>query len=203
MIVDSHLVMSQILYKNITNQMDFKLDRLAFTYGNIKPDFSNKDIKRSHTLDESLESINLYSKKLMSKSISVKDFSRSLGVICHFACDYFCLYHREGNEKKGAYEHLVYEIHLHVKLLTLLLRGKIKLNNQDVLQNNVEFIALNIQNKYNLEPKSLTKDITYALSSAYQISKLIVCLSQFHFQQNDINIRKKYGLNQLNVKSQS
>ncbi len=201
MIVDSHLVMSQIIYKRISNQMNFKLNRLAFTYGNIKPDFINKDINHSHTLDESLSSVNKYSEELMSKNVSIKEFSRSLGVICHFTCDYFCLYHRDGNEKKGLYEHLVYEVNLHVKLLNLLLKGKIKLND-DRLQNNVEFIALSNEKKYNLEPESLTKDITYALSGALQISKLIVCSSQLYFQQMEMNITKKYHISQVNGKSQ-
>lgn len=101
MIVDTHLLISQILYKHISNQMNFKLDRLAFAYGNIKPDFTNKDIMCSHTLDESLNNVNKYSQELMDKNISIKEFSTSLGVICHFASDYFCLYHREGNEKKA------------------------------------------------------------------------------------------------------
>jgi hypothetical protein len=127
MIVDTHLLISQILYKYLSKQMNLKLNRLVFAYGNIKPDFINKDIKRSHTLEESLYSINKYSEELMSKNISIKEFSRSLGVICHFICDYFCLYHREGNEKKGVYEHLFYEVILHTKLLTLLLTGKLSL----------------------------------------------------------------------------
>ena len=92
MIVNTHILMSQILYKHISKDMNFKLDRVAFGYGNIKPDFNNKDINREHTLDESLYEVNKYSEELMSKDISIKEFSKSLGVICHFACDYFCLY---------------------------------------------------------------------------------------------------------------
>ena len=201
MIVDSHLVMSQILYKHISNQINFKLDRVAFAYGNIKPDFNNEDIGCSHTLDESLDSVNKYAEELMSKNISIREFSISLGVICHFACDYFCLYHREGNDKKGLYEHLFYEVRLHVKLLTLLLKGKIKLNNSDILKNKIEFIFLNMENNYNLEPKSLNKDITYAVSGALQISKLIVCLSQLYFRQKEMYIIKKYELKHIHVKS--
>ena len=64
MIVDTHLLISQILYNGLSNQMDFKLNRLAFAYGNIKPDFSNKDINRSHTSYESLHSVNKYSEEL-------------------------------------------------------------------------------------------------------------------------------------------
>lgn len=195
MIVDTHLLISQILYKYISNQMDFKLDRLAFAYGNIKPDFINKDINHSHTLDESLYSVSKYSEELMNKNVTINEFSRSLGVICHFACDYFCLYHREDNEKKGLCEHLFYEEMLHGKLLILLLRGKVKLNNHEVVKENVEGIALKMEKKYKSEAKSLNKDITYALSGALQISELIVYSSQLYFQQREINIHKRYQLN--------
>lgn len=195
MIVNSHILMSQILYKHISNSMNFKLNRLAFAYGNIKPDFNNKEINREHTLDESLYKVNKYSEELMSENISIKEFSKSLGVICHFSCDYFCLYHREGNEKKGAFEHLVYEAMLHVKLLMLLFRGKLKLNNHEMLEESVENIALSMGKKYKVEAKSLTKDITYALSGALQISELIVCSSQLHYQQKELNIPSKRQLN--------
>lgn len=186
MIVNSHLLISQIIYKYISNHMGLKLDRLAFAYGNINPDLNNKDINRSHTLDKSLDIVNKYSEDLMSENISIKEFSRRLGVICHFGCDYFCLYHREGNEKKGLYEHIYYELILHIKLLTLLLRGKIKLNDYEMNENSVELIVLKIQKKYNLEPESLTRDITNALSVVLQISKLIVYSSQFYYQKKNL-----------------
>jgi len=195
MVVDTHLLISQILFKYISNYMNFKLDRVAFAYGNIKPDLINKDINHSHTLDESLSSVNKYSEELMNKDISIKEFSRSLGVICHFTCDYFCLYHREGNEKKGLIEHLFYEERLHGKLIRLLLTGKIKLNDQEMPKDSVEVIALKLQEKYNSESESFTRDITYALSGALQISKLIVCSNQLHFQQKEMHISQKYQLN--------
>ena len=111
MIVDTQLLISLVLYKCISKQTKFKLNRIAFAYGNIKPDFTNKDIQNSHTLDESLNSVNKYSEKLMSENILNKEFSISLGVACHFVCDYFCIYHREGNEKKGAWEHFFLPYH--------------------------------------------------------------------------------------------
>ena len=179
--------------------MNFKLDRLAFIYGNIKPDFNNKDIKRSHTLDESLYRVNKYSEELMRGKVSIREFSRSLGVICHFCCDYFCIYHREGNEKKGVLEHLFYELILNIKLLMLLLSGKLKLNNYKMFENSVETIVLKLQEKYNSESKSLTRDITYSLFAASQISKLIVCSNQLYFEKKEINILKECQVNRENI----
>jgi hypothetical protein len=199
-IVDTHILISQILYKYLLKQLDFKLNRLAFAYGNIKPDFINKDIKCSHTLDESLNSVKKYSEELMRGNISVEEFSKSLGVICHFLCDYFCIYHREGNDKKGVFEHLGYELKLHIKLLILLLGGRLKFDNYVMVENSLESILINLQKKYNLEEKSLNRDINYALFAASQISKLVVCSNQLYFEKKETNILEEYQISLVNRK---
>lgn len=197
MIVDTHLLMSQILYKYIKNQVDFKLNKIAFAYGNIKPDFSSKDINRPHTLDESLYSVNKYSKELMSRNVSTLEFSKCLGIICHFSCDYFCLYHRDGNEKKGIFEHVLYEFILHIKLIALLLTGTLKFGENEIFENSPDVIAIKLEREYNLQSKNLTRDITYALCCASKISKLIVCSSQLYIDQNQTNISKHYHLHTI------
>jgi len=191
-IVDTHLLISNIIYKYLSNNVNFKLNRVAFAYGNIKPDFIDSDIKCQHTLEESLCSVNKYSEKLMRDDISVKEFSISLGVICHFTSDYFCLYHRKGYSEKGIFEHIYYELILHMKLLILILRGKLNLNNYDVLENSVEAILLSLQEKYNSEVKGFNRDINYTLFAATQISKLIVYSRQLHFEQTDTIILEKH-----------
>jgi len=196
MIVDTHLLISQILYKYLSKQINFKLDRLSFAYGNIKPDFINKDIKCSHTLDKSLYNVEKFSEQLMTHDISIKEFSKSLGVICHFACDYFCIYHREGNERKNIFEHLLYEVILHIKLIALLITGKLDLEKYEIDENSPEDLVMLLQKKYNLQSKSLTRDIMYALYCASQISKLIVCSSQLYVEET--NILKQYHLHLSN-----
>lgn len=194
MIVDTHLLISNILFKYLSNNIGFKLNRVAFAYGNIKPDITNKDINCQHTLENSLNSVNNYSEKLMKDDISIGKFSESLGVICHFACDYFCIYHREGNDTKNAFEHLYYEMTLHVRLLMLLARGKIRLNNDDMHLDSAEEIFLNLEKKYNTEEECLDRDINYALLAALQISELIVYSSQLYFERNKGQIIEKYVL---------
>ncbi len=194
MISNTHLLISKILYKYLSNEMNFKLDRLAFTYGNIKPDFINEDIKCLHTLDGSLYCVNKYSEKLMRENISIRKFSIYLGIICHYVCDYFCIFHREGNEKKGIFGHLFYELILHIRFLILLLRGKLILNNCEMIGNSVEVIILKLQDKYNSEEKCLTRDINNALLAAVQISKLVVYSSQLYFEKKETNMLEEYLL---------
>jgi hypothetical protein len=174
-----------MLYKYLSNNINFKLDRLAFAYGNIKPDFMHKDIKCNHTLDESLDCVNKYSEHLMKDNLSIKEFSERLGIICHFVCDYFCIYHRDGNEDKGVFEHTLYEINLHFKLITLLIKKKLRLNNHDMPEISIEATVLKLEKKYNTEANSLTRDINYSLNAAIQTSKLIIYSSQLYFEKNE------------------
>ena len=76
MIFDFHIRMSQILYKHISKDMNFKLDRVAFTFDNVKQDPNNKVINCGHTLDKSLYKVNKYLEKLINENISIKELSR-------------------------------------------------------------------------------------------------------------------------------
>jgi len=189
MIINTHLLISQIIYKYISNKMDLKLDRISFAYGNIEPDLNKKDINHSHTLEKSFDSVCEYSEELMNENIPIKEFSRRLGVICHFGCDYFCLYHRDGNEKKSLHEHIFYEVILHFKLLILFFSGRIKLNYYEMNEDSIEAIVMRIQKKYNSEDESLTRDITNSIFAVSQISKLLVHSSQLYLQKNAINMK--------------
>jgi hypothetical protein len=191
MLVDTHLLMSNILCKYLSNTINFKIDSVAFAYGNIKPDFTDKEIKCAHTLNESLYSVVKYSDRLMEDNISIKEFSMSLGVTCHFICDYFCLYHREDYYKKGIVGHLFYEAMLHLKLIALLLRGKLSINKYESHENNVEELILKLDKKYNLESKGVMRDIKFSLIAATQISKLIIYSSKLYLQQNKTKITKE------------
>jgi len=178
MIVNTHLLMSHILYDYLSKRQNIKINKLAFLYGCVKPDISNADINQEHTLDSSINSLNKYSEKLLTNNISIKDFSVSLGVICHFICDYFCLYHNDEYCLKNNFQHFLYEIKLHYKFLMLLLMGKLKIENYVHLEQNLIAMILGFQQKYVLEEKNLTRDIKYALSSAAAISEFILCSSE-------------------------
>ncbi|KOA18459.1 hypothetical protein CLHOM_33610 [Clostridium homopropionicum DSM 5847] len=178
MIVNTHLLMSHILYDYLSKRQNIKINKLAFLYGCVKPDINNADINQEHTLDNSINSLNKYSEKLLTNNISIKDFSVSLGVICHFICDYFCLYHNDEYCLKNNFQHFLYEIRLHYKFLILLLMGKLKIDNFIPSEKDLIPMVLELQQKYFLEEKNLTRDIKYALSSAAAISEFILCSSE-------------------------
>lgn len=185
MIFNTHLLISNIVYKYLSKHMNFKLNRFAFAYGNVKPDFSSEDINCEHTLEESLNCVNKYSERLIDGKNSIEQFSISLGVVCHFTCDYFCIYHREGNEKKGIFQHILYEIVLHMMFLWMLFKGELEVENYKVNENRIEEIILKLQIKYSLEARSIKRDIKYAILAAVHISKLIVSSSQLYLKSNE------------------
>ncbi|URZ17440.1 zinc dependent phospholipase C family protein [Clostridium felsineum] len=180
MITDTHLLFSHIIYKEILRDTKFKLDKIKFALGNIKPDFSNKEMECPHTLNESLESLIQYADGVIKSSISVEEFSISLGVICHYICDYFCLYHREGNEKKGILEHFIYELKLEYNFIVLLFNGRLDNTSSHIHGYSIEEIVLNIEKEYNIKMKGVSRDINYALNAAMEVSKLIVYSSMLY-----------------------
>lgn len=181
MITTTHLLISNVLYSYLYREQGFKINRLAFMYGCIKPDFNNEDLNCEHTIDESLNSMSRYSEKFMY-SMSLKNFSVSLGIACHFICDYFCLYHNGEYKRKNMVLHFLYEVMIHYKFLSLILLHKLSINNYKLSKQNLKDILLEMHEKYNQEQKSLTKDITYALSAAVVVAELIICFSEIKFE---------------------
>lgn len=170
--------MSCILYDYFLKKLNFKLNKIAFMYGNIKPDFCGKDIECPHILSDSIYKLEEYSNILINSNLSNKDFSVSLGIICHFICDYFCLYHGEKYKNKNIFSHNLYEIILHIKFLILFIRGKLKINyNGELIGESIIFIVLNSYKKYSLETNSGIKDINYAISIAALVGESIISLS--------------------------
>ena len=188
MLFETHLLISYILYNYLSKEQGFKINKLAFMYGCIKPDINNEDIQCSHVLDESISSVNKYSEKLITNNVSIKAFSVSLGVICHFICDYFCIYHNDEYKLKGVFPHTLYEIKLHYKFLIFFIMGKVKFDNYIPSENNLMGIVIEMREKYILEKKSLIRDIKYALSVAAIISEFILYSSEIKLDKcNDLN----------------
>lgn len=157
-------------------------------YGCIKPDINNEDINSPHLFNESIDNLNKYCEKLITDNLSIKSFSMSLGVICHFICDYFCLYHNGEYKVNGVFQHLFYEIKLHYKFLILLMLGKLKINRYIPFENTLIGIVIEMNEKYILEKKQLEIDIKYALSAVALISEFIINLSETKlYKCNNLN----------------
>lgn len=183
MIINTHILFSKIVYKHCLKELNFKLNKNIFMYGNIKPDISSNPFKDSHTLKDSIDIVSQYFTQLDNNKLDIKQFSMILGMICHYIGDYFCLYHTEEYSKKNIFKHLAYEIALHVNLRILLIQGKLKLiDNRSLPQRNILSIIFNMQEKYFQKRRSFLRDITYAVSTITMVAESIIYFSINEFE---------------------
>lgn len=178
MITSTHILFSKVLYENCMKDLNFKLDKYKFMYGNIKPDIFCNYFKDNHTIKGSIQIVEESSKKLINGKNNIGEFSVELGVICHYVCDYFCIYHTEEYANNNIFEHISYEKRLHNKALDMIKNKKIKIKARTNLpkEDIVEFIY-KMQEIYFNEKQSLIRDITYALETANTIAEWIVYYS--------------------------
>lgn len=185
MITNTHLLISKIIYNYCSEKLNVKLSKWHFAYGNIKPDFVKDNSKYCHCMNESINMVREYSQELIYSEMSIKRYSIILGMICHFICDYFCLYHTEEYKNRNIFQHLIYEIVLHFVFIKLLICGKIKtIMNGDIVKKDVALIIDDVYQKYDKENKSFTKDITYAVSTAMAVTEVIVSSNRMKLIQN-------------------
>lgn len=170
----THLVIAKMLYKFILEDTGFKLNWPAFAYGNIKPDLNRTYIACPHTMENSLDIIDAYSKNLVKNKISIEKFSVGLGVICHFVCDYFCMHHGKAYWKKAPLAHGVYEVNLDMRLLRLYMNKKIYIKYRCKAEKSIKDLVMKIHKKYSREPKGMLRDIKYAIVAAAAVCRLMI-----------------------------
>jgi hypothetical protein len=108
----SHSLIGKILLRQLDDRYDVQLDRRAFLYGCVMPDFR----KTYKTLPHEPRFWDGYLKgeisALARQQRETRQFDRSgskrLGILCHFYADFFCLAHTDGFNG-STYEHIRYE----------------------------------------------------------------------------------------------
>ncbi|WP_432401389.1 zinc dependent phospholipase C family protein [Wukongibacter sp. M2B1] len=188
MLVGTHLLIGENVYKYIKKNLNMELDKKRFLYGNIKPDVVFRLSSRSHRIKDSLGFVLEEIERLIrAKNISLDQFSVDLGVISHFVSDFFCSPHfYERPEYDDIVKHLYYELSLHNRF-----RKIVQANNEDFFQEEIN----NFKNKTYLEIIHLLKesyiknmisiknDISHALRASKVITKKIIEDSMFYKQK--------------------
>ncbi|WP_238475871.1 zinc dependent phospholipase C family protein [Clostridium manihotivorum] len=154
------------------------MNKRKFMYGNVKPDFECNTSNQHHTMGETIEDVKNYCHRLLNDNLSKDEFSITLGMVCHFICDYFCLYHREEYKNKSFIAHLLYEVFLHINLRLMLILGLLNSSEQDELyiQNPITTL-MELQDSYLSSRDSVKKDIKYAILASKLISCSIIAIS--------------------------
>lgn len=176
----THLYMAKVLYRHFAEEV--KLDKHAFSYGNIKPDLPSHT-RNHHTLDNCLVTVCNKAEQLMEEELSIEIFSVLLGEICHYVCDFCCYYHVNEELHDKSLQHFIYELKLHRKLT----KDKYKIAPSITwLRKDIKSIVLEMRKAYNAAPCSMQRDIDYAFTTAVK-----VCESIFYFMMVSETVHKE------------
>lgn len=115
----SHFAMAHLLFASLQKRGIY-LNRIAFVYGNIEPDQTPAMWFHPHFCKVCSKTTALIVEELANTPVNISGqigayYSKRLGMLCHFLCDYFCFAHNEefsGNLK----QHVAYENELDVFL---------------------------------------------------------------------------------------
>lgn len=112
----SHMLVSGFLAKYLRKQNGIIVSRGSFLAGNLLPDFNPSYKKLAHAPDCWSGYINRELQQLSDfKQESTRfdrNYSKRLGVICHFYADFFCYPHTEAFNG-SSYQHMKYEWELY------------------------------------------------------------------------------------------
>lgn len=108
----SHIMIGSLLHKYIKDLNGVELHWASFIYGNLLPDFKPSYKMLPHEPESWERYIKSEINKLSSHRQRHPDFgpnySRRLGIICHFYADFLCHPHTDAFEG-GTYQHMKYE----------------------------------------------------------------------------------------------
>lgn len=89
--------MGKLLHQRIEKNFGIRLNRAAFIWGNILPDFRPSFLARPHYLENNAAYIQKQIQNLLNKKQQAEpmggSYSKNLGVICHYYADFFCFAH--------------------------------------------------------------------------------------------------------------
>lgn len=184
--ITTHLLMANLLYKEITSQMEIELDYFHYVYGNIKPDVNPGIIDWPHFSHDSLEDLVNYCEHITTTPMSIKSFSVSLGIVSHFICDYYCLYHTKPYRRQknivSIVKHTAYEHFLELSFIKkCIVRDSIVTD--QVFCEKIDDIINGRLDLYNDEKHSIDKDIHYAVNTTICVLKRVIELSKIQREQ--------------------
>lgn len=108
----THFAMAHIIFASLQKRGIY-LNRIAFVYGNIAPDYLPSMLVPAHFS----KTCSRMTEKILSELSQVPichngrvgaEYSKKLGLMCHFLCDSFCFAHN-GDFATGLTQHAAYE----------------------------------------------------------------------------------------------
>lgn len=181
----SHFAIGHLLYAALQSRGIY-LNRIAFVYGNISPDYDPFLLVPTHfskTCERSIAEISamLCEFPLEDDGRVGVEYSKRLGIMCHFICDFFCRAHNKCFEG-GLKRHASYENRMDQYL---------RRNWQDLFDlegsalpcrsETARILAYDIADKkseYLSSPASFKTDLEFAFEACMQCICSLVSMSQ-------------------------
>lgn len=196
----SHIIIGNLLYEYVKKEYGICLEKRSFIRGNYSPDFSIKLITSKHHIEEKLEFVENEFTKLAAVSLESadisKDYSKRMGIICHYLTDFFCYAHSEHFSGNTA-DHVLYERTLHKFIsekLEILMNLKLMCNSEICWSS----VALSTKvrkyhNDYINSSSTLGNDAVFSLLVCIEtIVSIVMC-------SNKQNVNEAEGFHTLNV----
>jgi hypothetical protein len=111
----THLLLGKAVYEQLSKQ-GILLNKKAFLWGNLKPDFTTSLLYYPHTANFCRKKINqgIWTlSQVRPYEITTPWYGERLGILCHFMADYFCFVHNEGFTGSRR-QHMWYESRQHM-----------------------------------------------------------------------------------------
>lgn len=116
MIANTHRLVGEFLYKELPEELQCRLSRRKFVFGNVKPDLKKKYRQFSHYYRDNQAVIFKWLDIMIENDYEIEEFSEKLGILIHFFCDYTCIYHANDylHSSHSIRQHIQYEGKLHL-----------------------------------------------------------------------------------------
>lgn len=193
MIANTHRLVGEFLYTQLSPSYQQFIHKKHFVYGNVKPDIAKEYRQMSHYHRDNAELIFQMLDQLLTKETTKEQFSEDLGVLIHFFCDYTCIYHANDylHENHSIIKHMKYEMMLHryaaKKIQQLNLIGIIPFKSVHEIKDYVSDLTVRL-NQVPLT-RSVAQDFDEMMLLSHSVLKYI--LNQCEFDQLLISHQKR------------
>jgi len=179
----THWRIGEALIRNMPVNIPFQIDKLAFQYGCVVPDFMLGI--PDHTKEESINFVAALMKQVQqtnlieAKTADKCDTFVKLGIITHYVSDYFCQAHNDDPRYNQILPHILYENRLRIQfnasdLVKVSRAGLERFNTFLYPPSSLVDYIQDRHRAYQAEKPGMSKDIQYAAQTSMNIIAAIL-----------------------------
>lgn len=180
MLSSAHGYISTKIYNYLKDTNGIELNKKSLILGSIEPDFVPSLIFIPHYYPGSIDFIikeihNISQIKFINEKNFIDSYSKRLGIVIHYICDYFCYAHNNYVLEHNLIKHFLYEVNVNKNINMFENNFNTKLALKEFGSLNISEISSHILGRINTYvdcTKSYINDLTFALEESY-----LICIS--------------------------